>query len=121
MPQWHPSAAAPRLQTQCPHPHPTHSPSPSSTRKHKLSLFYHFHIVVLVNSVRCHSCIFSKLSSAPMTSVSLCTIPQTHPTKLALRREKTTCILLDVRSSRSSVVFSWRRAFTHRHRPHRSC
>lgn len=64
---------------------------------------------------------FPKLGSAPMTSVSLCTIPQTHPTKLALRREKTTCISLDVRSSHSSVVFSWRRVFTHRHRPRRSC
>lgn len=50
---------APRLQTQYPHPSPTHNPNPSSMRKHKLSLFYHFHIVVLVvDSVRCHSCIF---------------------------------------------------------------
>lgn len=94
MPQWHPSASAlssmhPGCRPSVPHPSPTHNPDPSSMRKHKLSLFYHFHIVVLVvDSVRCHSCIFPKLYSASMTSVSLCTIPQTRPTKLALRRDK---------------------------------
>lgn len=68
-----------------------HPQNPSSTRKHPQSLLYHFCIVYLLvvdsHSRCCHSCIFFPFSSAPMTSVFPCTIPQTRPTKLALKKE----------------------------------
>lgn len=97
-PQWQPSPPpisgqrAARLQTQVPpplaHPQPRYL---SSTRKHPLSRFTGYLIVdlLVVDSHSCccsHSCIVSPICSAPMTSVSPCTIPQTRPTKLALVR-----------------------------------
>lgn len=83
---------AARLQPQVPpplaHPQPRYL---SSTRKHPLSRFTGYLIVdlLVVDSHSCccsHSCIVSPLCSAPMTSVSPCTIPQTRPTKLALMK-----------------------------------
>lgn len=87
-----PDNVQPGCDPKCPpplaHPQPRYL---SSTRKHPLSRFTGYLIVdlLVVDSHSCccsHSCIVSPLCSAPMTSVSPCTIPQTRPTKLALMK-----------------------------------